>query len=112
MKKVNIKNENSVMNALHKGLKVEGRLWLEKSERGEWIICFDRYNRKPQTKRHNRLICRLEHGWVKESVERIKVYESIPKMLGTARVASVLEREIREAKGALIEHELDLIEFC
>ena len=112
MKKVNIKNENSVMNALHKGLKVEGRLWLEKSERGEWIICFDRYNRKPQTKRHNRLICRLEHGWVKESVERIKVYESIPKEIGTPRILAVIDRETKEAKNALIDRELDLLEFC
>ena len=98
------------MNALKKGLKVEGRLWLEENEYGETVICFASYNRKPQPKQHNKLICRLEHGWVKESVERIKVYESIPKNLGTARVIGVLERETKEAKHALMDREI--IEFC
>jgi hypothetical protein len=51
----------------------------------------------------------LEHGWVKESAERIKVYESIPKNLGTARVMAVLDRESDEVKEALIDREI--IEF-
>ena len=50
MKKIEIKNENIVMNLLKKGFKVEGRLWLEETEDGEFIIWFDRYNRKPQPK--------------------------------------------------------------
>ena len=57
----------------------------------------------------DRLIRVLEHGWVKESTERIKVYDSIPKVLGTARVMSVLDREMDTAKDALIDREL--IEF-
>ena len=44
MKKIEIKNENIVMNLLKKGFKVEGRLWLEETEDGEFIIWFDRYN--------------------------------------------------------------------
>ena len=112
MKQVEFKNESIVMNALKKGLKVEGRLWLEETEDGKFVIWFQQYNRKPQPKQRNWLIRRLEHGWVKESVERIKVYESIPKVLGTARVMTVIDREAKEAKNALIERELDLLEFC
>ena len=112
MKKIEIKNENIVMNLLKKGFKVEGRLWLEETEDGEFIIWFDRYNRKPQPKQRNWLIRRLEHGWVKESVERIKVYESIPKEIGTPRILAVIDRETKEAKDALMEHELDMLEFC
>ena len=112
MKQVEFKSENIVMNALKKGLKVEGRLWLEETEDGKFVIWFQQYNRKPQPKRRNWLIRRLEHGWVKESVERIKVYESIPKEIGTPRVLAVIDRETKEAKNAIIDRELDLIEFC
>ena len=112
MKQVEFKNENIVMNALKRGLKVEGRLWLEETEDGKFVIWFQQYNRQPQPKQRNRLIRRLEHGWVKESVERIKVYESIPKGIGTPRVLAVIDRETKEAKNAIIDHELDLMEFC
>ena len=112
MKKVFVKNEEVVMNALKKGLKVEGRLWLEETEDGELIIWFQQYDRKPRRLYCDRLIRRLEHGWVRESVERIKVFESIPKDLGTSRVISVMDREHQTAKDALIDRELDLIEFC
>ena len=112
MKKVEIKNEQVVMDALRRGLKVEGRLWLEETEDGELIIWFQQYDRKPRRLYCDRLIRRLEHGWVRESVERIKVFESIPKDLGTSRVISVMDREHQTAKDALIDRELDLIEFC
>ena len=112
MKQVEFKNENIVMNALKRGLKVEGRLWLEETEDGKFVIWFQQYNRQPQPKQRNRLIRRMEHGWVKESVERIKVYESIPKGIGTPRVLAVIDRETKEAKNAIIDHELDLMEFC
>ena len=96
MKQVEFKNECIVINALKKGLKVEGRLWLEETEDGKFVIWFQQYNRK----------------WVKESVERIKVYESIPKEIGTPRVLAVIDRETKEAKNAIIDRELDLMEFC
>ena len=112
MKKIEIKNENIVMNLLKKGFKVEGRLWLEETEDGKFVIWFQQYNRKTQVRYHDRLLHRMEHGWVRESKERIKVYESIPKELGTARVMSILERETKEAKNTLIERELDMLEFC
>ena len=112
MKQVEFKNESIVMNALKKGLKVEGRLWLEETVDGKFVIWFQQYNRKPQPKQRNWLIRRLEHGWVKESVERIKVYESIPKEIGTRRILTVIDRETKEAKDAVIDRELDMLEFC
>ena len=69
-------------------------------------ITFRAYNRKPRLRLRDRLIRVLEHGWVKESEQRIKVYESIPKELGTARIMSVLDREMKEAKSALIDREI------
>ena len=92
MKKVFLNNESEIMNVLESGRIVEGRLALVKDFDGYWQIEFRAYRRKPQ-QRKNWLIRKLEHGWVKESVERIKVYESIPKELGTVRVMAVIDRE-------------------
>ena len=109
MQEVLIKNESEVMERLMKGVRVEGRIWLEKTTSGACVICFERYNRRPRTMSADWLIRRNDHGWVKESAERIKVYESIPKNLGTARVCSTLDREMKSAKEVLIDK--DIIQF-
>ena len=105
-KNVILNNESEIMNVLESGRIVEGRLALVKDFDGDWQIEFRAYRRKPQ-QRKNWLIRKLEHGWVKESVERIKVYESIPKELGTVRVMAVIDRETQEAKDALVDREFD-----
>ena len=76
--------------------------------RDEWTgkLYFKAYNQKPRIRLKDRLIRMLEHGWVKESAQRIKVHESIPKHLGTARVINVLDREVGVAKSALIDREI------
>ena len=104
-----IEIDMEVMERLIEGKRVEGAL-----HRDEWTgrLSFRAYKRRPTIRNHDRLICKLEHGWVKESKERIKVYETIPKDIGTARVLAVIDRETKEAKSALIDRELDLIEFC
>lgn len=99
-------NGLSVLEKLEVEKRVEGVLFVDKST---GRITFKAYNRKPMKRMRDRLIRVLEHGWVKESTERIKVYDSIPKVLGTARVMSVLDREMDTAKDALIDREL--IEF-
>lgn len=99
-------NGLSVLEKLEVEKRVEGVLFVDKST---GRITFKAYNRKPIKRMRDRLIRVLEHGWVKESTERIKVYDSIPKVLGTARVMSVLDREMDTAKDALIDREL--IEF-
>ena len=98
-----------VLERLVEGKRVEGAL-----RRDEWTgkIVFKAYKRRTTMRHRDRLIRRLEHGWVKESKERIKVYETLPKDLGTARVMAVIDRETKEVKNALIDRELDLMEFC
>ena len=85
------------------GKTVEGSL-----HRDAWTgkITFRAYNRLPRKRYKDRLIRYLEHGWVKESPARIKVFESIPKRIGTASVIGVLERDSKVAKEALIDREL------
>lgn len=104
-----IEIEMEVLERLVEGKRVEGSL-----RRDEWTgkLTFRAYNRQPCSRHRDRMIHKLEHGWVKESKERIKLFESLPKELGTARVLAVIDRETREAKDALIDRELDLLEFC
>ena len=110
MKKfVFILNAIELISKLIDGKRVEGVLYMDENT---GRLTFKAYNRKSQVRYHDRLLHRMEHGWVRESKERIKVYESIPKELGTARVMSILERETKEAKNTLIERELDMLEFC
>lgn len=105
------KNKNVVMSTevlalLKKGRRVDGRLMLKETSKGKIQIVFMPYNRKYPNHRNDRLIKLLEHGWVKESPTRIKVHESIPKNLGTARIMGVLDREVKDAKIALIDREI------
>jgi len=92
-----------ILAALSEGKYVEGSLHRDKDT---CRIVFNVYNRKPRNRLRDILIRSLEHGWVKESAERIKVYESIPKVLGTTRINGILDREIRTARDALIVREI------
>ena len=82
---------------------VEGSL-----RRDEWTgkVTFRAYQRMPREHEKDRLVKKLPWGWVKESIERIKVYGSFPKDMGTARVMGLLDDNTREAKNALIDREL------
>ena len=110
MKKIEIKNEKEVLNSLKSGRIVEGRLALVKTDDGGQQLEFVAYNRKNKRKK-DKLIKELEHGWVKESAQRLKFFCSVKKGLGTARVIGVLERETNAAKDALIDRELDFVPF-
>ena len=95
-------NAIELMALLLSGKRIEGALYIDK---GTGRLTFKAYLRH-RILHKDKLVKRLEHGWVKESPRRIKVYESIPKDLGTARMIGVLERETKEAKNALIDREL------
>ena len=103
MKKVNIMDEAMVMACLAKGLRVEGRLSMEETQDGKYQLRFQRYNRQAKSRPRARLLRALEHGWVKESAQRIKVYESVPKELGAARLCMVFDRGNEEVKEVVIE---------
>ena len=105
-KYVIITNAIEALTKLKAEKRLEGVLFIDKTDGS---IKFKAYNRKPRVRLKDRIIRYLEHGWVKESPDRIKVYESLPKNIGTARMMSVLEREAKEVKNALIDYEL--IEF-
>ena len=101
MKKyIDIKDASELLDSIVAGKRVEGVLFKDKNT---GCITFKAYKRKAPRSRVDRLVRHLEHGWVKESAERYKVYESIPKVIGTPRVITTLERETKEASMAIIE---------
>ena len=102
-------NALELMSKLYTGKRVKGVLYID-DETGR--LTFKAYNCTQIIHNSDLTVHKLEHGWVKESKERIKLFESLPKELGTARVLAIIDRETKEAKEALIDRELDLLEFC
>lgn len=102
-----IEIEMGVLERLVEGKCVEGSL-----RRNEWTgkICFRAYNRLSRNHKRDKLVKKLPWGWVKESMQRIKVFGSFPKDVGPARMMGLLEDHTSDAKDALIDREL--IEFC
>lgn len=108
IKKINIQEE--VVARLVKSNKcVEGSLSYDR-ETGK--ITFKAYNRQPRIRTKDRLVKKLPWGWVKESLERIKVFGSFPKDLGTAGIMGQIDEQARDAKRAMADRELEIIEFC
>ena len=108
-KYVFVLNAIELLNQLLDGKRVEGVLYMDQNT-GK--LTFKAYNRQPRVREKDQLVKKLPWGWVKESLERIKVFGSFPKDMGTAGVMGLLEEHNRDAKNALIECELDIIEFC
>ena len=102
-------NAIELMTKLYVGKRVEGVLYMDE-ETG--LLTFKAYNRQPRIRQKDKLVKKLPWGWVKESLERIKVFGSFPKDMGTAQVMGLLDEHARDAKNALIDREFDLIEFC
>ena len=93
-----------VLERLVEGKCVEGSL-----RRDEWTgkVTFRAYQRQPR-QRHDRVVCQLENGWLKESSQRYKFYNSVKKALGRRMVDVVMHRELNAAMQALkIEEILD-----
>ena len=104
-----IELSEEVIARLVMGKCVEGSL-----HRDAWTgkVTFRAYNRQQRIRQKDQLVKKLPWGWVKESLERIKVFGSFPKDMGTATVMGLLDEHTREAKNALIDRELDMMEFC
>ena len=93
-----------VLERLVEGKCVEGSL-----RRDEWTgkVTFRAYQRQPR-QRHDRVVCQLENGWLKESPQRYKFYNSVKKGLGRRMVDVVMHRDLNAAMQALkIEEILD-----
>ena len=104
-----IELSDAVIARLGCGKYVEGSL-----HRDAWTgkIIFNAYQRQQRKREKDQLVKKLPWGWVKESAKKLKVFGSFPKEYSTATVIGMLEEHTKDAKDALIDKELDLIEFC
>ena len=94
----------NLMTKLIVGKRVEGVLYMDQNT-GK--LTFKAYNRQPK-KHHERVVCQLENGWLKESPQRYKFYNSVRKDLGRRIVDVVMHRELNTAMETLeIEEILD-----
>ena len=96
-------NAIELLHMLACGKYVQGVLYIDK-ETG--LLTFKAYNRKPRNQGSDKLVHQLETGWVKESSEKYKLFVSVYKKLGLARILSIIDRETKEAKTALFVKEL------
>ena len=102
-------NAINVMAKLLKEKRVEGVLFLDENT-GK--LTFKAYNRQPRVREKDRLVKKLPWGWVKESVQRVKVFGSFPKEYDAAEVMGLLEEHTKDAKQAMVEKKVDEIVFC
>lgn len=79
---------------LNGGKFVEGSLRIDECT-GK--LTFRAYQRKTRMRAKDKTVLTLEHGWVKESAQRIKFFSSVKKELGIAKVTKAMEREMKEA---------------
>ena len=99
-----ILNALELMTKVIAGKRVEGVLYMDE-ETGR--LTFKAYNRQPRD-RHERVVCHLENGWLKESPRRYKFYTSAKKALGRRLVDVVMHRELKQAMRVLeIEEIMD-----
>ena len=86
-----------VLAKLAMGKRVQGVLYIDENT-GK--LTFKAYNRQCG-KRRERVVCQLENGWLKESPQRYKFFNSVRKDLGRRLVDVVMHRELKSAMGAL-----------
>jgi hypothetical protein len=102
-------NAIELLAQLMNGKRVKGVLYLDQNT-GK--LTFKAYHCQVRVLHKDRLVKKLPWGWVKESMQRVKVFGSFPKEYSTAQVMGLIEEHTKEAKNALIDRELDMMEFC
>ena len=94
-------NAVELLKKIAAGRRIPGVIYIDEDT---GCLTFKAYNRKPRL--HERLIGLLDFGRVTETKKLIKVYESIPKVLGTAHINDILDREVKTAKEALVVRDI------
>ena len=94
IKKIEINTD--VLKKVRNGKYVEGSVRIDATTGKLTFVAYNRISRNQR--KHDIMIKPLEHGWLKESPERYKYYQSIPKRIGMPCVLGVLDRETSLAK--------------
>ena len=87
----------TVVARLMEGRCIEGSLRIDEVTGKMTFRAYQRRSRQSK----DRIVCQLEHGWLKESPERLKFYNSVKKELGWRMVSVVMNRELKTAMNAV-----------
>ena len=87
-----------VIDNLTNGKYVEGSLHRDQNT-GK--IVFRAYVRLSRHRKPDKLLRPLEHGWLKESPTRFKLYSSVKKELGYRLVSVAMHRDLKDAMSKL-----------
>ena len=90
-----IEVSEETMVRLMEGKCVEGSLRVNEFTNEVVFKAYNRLSRQPGYR--DRLIAQLEHGWIKESKQRYKFYNSVRKDIGVTKVSVVMGRELDTA---------------
>ena len=98
-------NAIELLKQLLNGKRVEGVLYMDENT---GRLTFKAYNRKNENHKKDQMVKKLPWGWVKESPQRYKFYNSVKKDLGRRLVDVVMHRELKQAMSVLeIEEIMD-----
>ena len=101
--RTNIILTSEAMERLKSGKCVEGSLRMN-AETGK--LTFNAWKRRSPKHSEERIIRHLEHGWLKESAKRIKLFSSVKKELGRRMVDVTIHRELKTAMTTLEVEEI------
>ena len=104
--RIEIEISQEALAAILNGKCVEGRLRKQTSCKGPLLVIeFVPYNRKPRGSQ-DKVICKLENGWLKESPKRLKFFNSVNKELDLLTIDHIMKRELKTAMRALLGDKL------
>ena len=98
MTKKYIEISAETLRRLNEGKYVEGSLHVDQVSNK---IVFNSWKPRDRKQSRDRILIRLEHGWLKESAERYKFYNSVDKKLGLVQVSKAMARELEYAMDEL-----------
>ena len=93
-----IEISEETLNLLMEGKRVEGSLRVDEVTNK---LAFRAYNRLSRMRRSDRTVVQLENGWLKESAQRYKFFNSIRKDVGVTKVSVAMHRELGTAMEEL-----------
>jgi hypothetical protein len=95
----NIEIPEETLNAIKDGKYVVGSLHVDK-ETGK--IVFNIWKSRIRKKSNDdRLVCVLPNGWVKESLQRIKFFNSVKKAIGQRMIEVEMHRDLNTGMQAM-----------
>ena len=109
---IKIKVDESVIARMRKGEFVRGSLHFNKKTGEKSFTAYVKKPKEPGYSPTSNTIAELDNGWLKETKTLIIRREAFQKRLGIPRIMAQMDSGNKQAKDALINRELDDIEFC